>query len=175
MCTAQYLCQFHYFIYKKVIMFQSIIISFLPRQWPSVTRYFGQTPYQILGIPPLPEPFLTTKTKKGKKKEVEGVWEIQAYYTHRYCSPISSSLITDFHSPTFPGAAFSGTGYLYTASYLTDLKQLLTNGLFQQDASCVWFNSVYIYVTESNQVGLCAVTIMFAQLHLGRKALPLQY
>lgn len=115
------------------------------------------------------------KNKEGEKKEVEGVWEIQAYYTHRYCSPISSSLITDFHSPTFPGAAFSGTGYLYTASYLTDLKQLLTNGLFQQDASCVWFNSVYIYVTESNQVGLCAVTIMFAQLHLGRKALPLQY
>lgn len=33
----------------------------------------------------------------------------------------------------------------------------------------------YIYVTDSNQVGLCAITIMFAQLHLGRKALPPGY
>lgn len=52
-------------------MFQSIIISFFPRQWLSVTRCFGRAPSQILGIPSLTELFLTTKTKKKEKKKVE--------------------------------------------------------------------------------------------------------
>lgn len=56
-----------------------------------------------------------------------------------------------------------------------NLKQLLMNELFQQDESCVWLNLMYIYVTESNQVGLCATTITLAPLYLGRKALPLEY
>lgn len=56
-----------------------------------------------------------------------------------------------------------------------NLKQLLMNGLFQQDESCVWLNLMYIYVTESNQDGLCTITITLSLLYLGSKALPQEY
>lgn len=80
-------------------MFQSIIISFFPRQWLSVTRCFGRAPSQILGIPSLTELFLTTKTKRGGGK----LLETQAYKIQGHRSPISFSLITDLHLYIFPG------------------------------------------------------------------------
>lgn len=110
-----------------------------------------------------------------ERKKNSRVLEIQAYKIQGHWSPISFSLITDLHLYIFPGTTLQRNWLSLHTGLSYGSQQPPMNGLFQQDASCVWFNSMYIYVTEPNQVGLCAITIMFAQLHLGRKALPLEY
>lgn len=154
------------FYIQNVIVFQSIIVSFFPRQWLSVTCCSGRAPSQILGIPLL---FLTTKTKGRKKKG--GILEIQAYKIQGHRSSISFSLIywsslsLNLHFTFSQEQGFTDDLAIFTHcaifthwGYIMNLKQLLMNGLFQQEGSCV-LNLMYIYVTESNQVGLCAITI----------------